>query len=139
MTKRPRKKSPTKKYSVKTGRPTDYDPKFHPADYIRLASEGKPRFSICAAWGIHRDTLHSWSTDKRNAEFTDAIKKGDEARAAWFTNLLLGQATGQIKGNVAAAIFLAKNVCPKDFRDKIDHAHTLEVEDMIFEDEGDAA
>ncbi len=128
-------KSKRPKPKLPVGRPSEYDPDFHPGSYLQLASEGKTKAQICTAWGIHRGTLFDWSSDKRRAELLNAIKRGDEARATWWTNFATGLAAGQIKGNPTMTIFLMKNILPTDFKDRIDHSHTLDVEDMIFEED----
>lgn len=113
------------------GRPGIYDKNFHPKSYVELASAGKTKAQICAAWGISREALDNWSKDRKNKpELLDAIKEGDDLRTAWWNNLALGIASGQIKGNPTMTIFLMKNICSKDFRDRVEHAHSLDVEEM---------
>lgn len=110
-----------------------YDPNFHPADFIRLSAEGKTKAQICASWGIHRDTLHDWIRTRDYKDLSDAVKRGEELRSQWWTNLATGIAAGRVPGaKEAMTIFLMKNICPNDFRDRIDHSHTLDVEEMEF-------
>lgn len=113
------------------GRPTLYDPDYHPESYIALCREGKTRAEICAEWGIDRDTLLEWSSGKKHPDFSGAIKKGDELRSRWWTRFGVAIASGQIKNaQQTMAIFLMKNICPQDYRDRIDHSHSLSVEEM---------
>lgn len=122
------------------GRPTLFDPAFHPDDYVRLARLGRTKAQICGEWGIDRDTLLGWSKDKRRAELICAMKKGDELRVAHYTTWGLEIAEGKHpNAKQTMAIFMLKNICPKDFRDRIDHTHSLDVEDMQFDDPGEAA
>lgn len=60
-------------------------------------------------WNISRDTLNRWSKDKAKPEFSDAYKKGEDRREAYYIRLLKDFAMGRKKGNVRALIFLIKN------------------------------
>lgn len=115
-------------------RPTDYDPAFHPQNYVELSRLGNTKAQICAAWGKSRDTLHNWSQDKeRKPEFSDAIKEGDELRTAWWINFTTAGTTGRMRGfQQTMAIYLMNNICSKDFRARVEHTHALEIEDMDF-------
>lgn len=138
MTKRRPKKKRRKLPGYTTGAPTLYDPRYHPQSYIELSRKGRPKFEICATWGIDRGTLHDWSTSKKRPELIHAMKIGDELRTAWWASEGEKLALGKTKnGNGAMMRFMMTNICSRDFRMKIDHAHTLDVEDMIFEDEGE--
>lgn len=67
---------------AKVGRPTIYDPEFHPESFIELSRQGKLLAEICAEWEISRDTLWRWAKDDSKQEFSDAIKIGMQLREA---------------------------------------------------------
>ena len=73
--------------------------------------------------GVHRDTLHSWATEKnpdqthKNPRFSDAYKKAKDLQEA---NLVEGTISGAY--NSTFAIFTAKNVL--GWRDKTEHEMT---------------
>ena len=116
----------------RVGAPTKYNPDFHPASYIELSATGKTKAQIAAAWGIDRDTLLEWSKDRvGKPELSGAIKKGDVLRTSWWTNHAISIATGgNTKGDTGMTIFLMKNICSADFRDKPEHHDGLDVEDI---------
>ena len=119
------------------GRPTKYRKAFHPKDYLRLCKEGKTIAQVCAEWEISRDTLNKWGKDKTKKEFTDAIKKGKEAREAWFVNFGMNIAAGQMKGsNVVAYIWLTKNCL--GWKDKIENTHIDQDMDFDFGDDDES-
>lgn len=111
------------------GRPSKFDPDFHPESFIELSKEGKTLAEICAAWGICRDTLWRWSKDKDRTIFSDAIKIGLQAREAWFVEQGKKIFRGEIKGNPAPWVFIMKN-CFK-WSDKNDDEPTDKEEETV--------
>ena len=78
---------------------------------------------FAAMIGVHRDTLHSWATEKnpdqthKNPRFSDAYKKAKDLQEA---NLVEGTMAGAY--NSTFAIFTAKNVL--GWRDKTEQEIT---------------
>jgi hypothetical protein len=89
-----------------SGRPSKYDPEYHPAKLVELC-EGGLSFAACAGeFRIARETIYDW-TDKF-PEFSDA-KRTAESLALLFwerQNIKLAQ-TGE--GNATATVFGLKN------------------------------
>jgi len=126
------------------GRPTKYNPKFHPLLAEALAASGKTVDQIADKIGVHRDTIFDWQN--KHPEFSDALKKGKEGpddkverslfeRATGYTfdsekivTISLGQGMGSEVERVAieehcppdvtAQIFWLKNRRPDRWREK---------------------
>jgi uncharacterized protein (DUF433 family) len=64
----------------KVGRPTKYDPEFHPQDIILRMANGEFDSQIAAAWSISRDSLYEWI--KTHEEFKEAREIGQPKREA---------------------------------------------------------
>jgi hypothetical protein len=79
------------------GRPTKYDPKFHPKDFIEQSKNGKTLAQIALTWDLNRDTIHEWK--KKHPKFSDAVKKGRQFCEAWYMNLGLAAMLGQAKSD----------------------------------------
>lgn len=110
----------------KMGRPTKYQADFHPVDYIALCEKGYSQAQVCAAWSIDGDTLVEWT--KKFPEFSAACKIGRKKKEAWYTNFGMMMAAGKVKGgNVAAWIWLSKQVCGWQDRIAIESDGDLEV------------
>ena len=102
------------------GRPTKYDPDFHPESYIELSKQGKTSAQITTEWDIHPDTKYEWM--RNHKEFSEAVKKGQRALEAWFTNFGMNIAAGKMdKSNVTAYIWLTKNCI--GWRDKVENVN----------------
>jgi hypothetical protein len=56
------------------GRPSTYDPEYHPEKARKLALLMATDEEIADFFGIHRDTLYAWKAEK--PEFSDAIARG---------------------------------------------------------------
>lgn len=70
------------------GRPTDYNPDFHPSDCIRLGKMGYFKVQMAEEWDICCDTINEWCS--KHEEFSDAYKRACSYRASWL--LKQGQA-----------------------------------------------
>jgi hypothetical protein len=114
---------------MSAGQPTKYRKNFHPKSVIELMAKGYSVIEVCAAWKIHKDTLYEWN--KVHPEFSDALKVARMNLEAWYTALFKEIAVGKRKGNVAAAIWLSKNVI--NWSDKFSLAEDNEL-DMETED-----
>ena len=105
---------PTKP-KLKSGRPTKYDPDFHPANFLAQSKQGRNLTQISCGWNMSRDTLYEWA--KHHPIFSDALKDGREYCEAWYTNLgmaaMVGQATidgKKVDFNLGAFVWMTKNV-----------------------------
>lgn len=93
-----------------------YNKNFHPEEYVRLSSEGKHISEICSTWGVCRDTVYQWG--KKHKIFAGALKKGFEAREAWWIKLgrqaiMGGKATvngKEVSINIGMFVWLTKNI-----------------------------
>lgn len=63
------------------GRPTKYDPDFHPEDCIRLGKLGYFKVEMAEEWDVSCDTINDWM--HANQEFLHAYKKACSYRASW--------------------------------------------------------
>ena len=91
-------------------RPTKYRKDYHPKSIIELSQQGLTRAEICCHWSISRDTLNQWSKDPNKPEMSDAVKRADDAREAYYVRLLRDMSLGKVpKGNITALIWLTKN------------------------------
>src|SRR5690349_15531631 len=65
------------------GRPTDYDPNFHPNEIIRLMrDEGWTDVEVARAWDIVVETLWEWR--QVHPEFSKASTRARQYRKAWW-------------------------------------------------------
>jgi hypothetical protein len=65
------------------GRPTDYDPDFHPANIIELMKEqGYTAVQVVRDWDIDITTLHEWCA--AHPEFSKAYTRAKNYRTAWW-------------------------------------------------------
>ncbi len=65
------------------GRPTDYDPEFHPAEIIRLMKDrGYTAVQVVRDWDIDIRTLNEW--DAVHEEFSLAYTRAKNYRTAWW-------------------------------------------------------
>jgi hypothetical protein len=102
------------------GRPTDYDPKY--CDMIVEAmTQGKSVAAFAADIGKARSTINYWA--EHFPEFSEALKKGKAACAAWWEERIRDIVKGK-EGNVTAAIFGLKNMAAEDWKDKHELEHS---------------
>lgn len=64
------------------GRPTKYDPEFHPDSYLGFAKEGWTIYEVCREWNIAVSTFYEWV--KHNEEFSKSHKTGRDHCQGWF-------------------------------------------------------
>jgi hypothetical protein len=101
------------------GAPTKYKPE-HCDKVIALGMEGYNKTEMAVALDIHKDTLYEWI--KVHPEFSDAIKRAEQAAEHWYQRTFRSMAVGGIdKGNATALIFAAKNQLPDVYRDRREH------------------
>lgn len=68
------------------GRPTKYNPDFHPEEIIRLMKEqGKTAVQVARDWDIDVDTLYEWA--KVHKIFSDAFTRAKKFRLAWWEDI----------------------------------------------------
>jgi len=108
-TKKKKTKKKTKALPEPIGRPSKYDPDFHPQSYVLLSEEGKAKAQIAAEWGISRETLREWGKDKKRPEFSCAVRHGDALREAWWIEEGKRIITSG-KGNGHLFAFFMKNI-----------------------------
>lgn len=81
----------------KVGRPTPYDPDFHPQDFIEQSKRGRQVIQIATSWDVHRDTVYEWA--KVHEEFSDAFKRGRQYCESFWLDLGQSAMLGQAKIN----------------------------------------
>lgn len=65
------------------GRPTDYNPEFHPQEIIRLMrDEGLTDVEVAALWDVVVETLWEWR--QVHPEFSKACTRARQYRKAWW-------------------------------------------------------
>lgn len=65
------------------GRPTDYNPEFHPQEIIRLMKEeGLTDVEVAVRWDIVVETLWEWK--QSHPEFSKASTRARQCRKAWW-------------------------------------------------------
>lgn len=69
-------------------------------------SKGRSVESFAGSIGVARDTVYGWK--EQHPDFERAIEEGLDNRKQLVEEMLIGIGKGE-KGNVSAAIFLAKN------------------------------
>lgn len=138
------KKLPPEK-KKKMGRPSLYNPDFHPKKASELCLAGKTDQEIAAALGVNEATLTNWK--KQYPDFLASLKESKDAADAPVVKSLYQRALGyeytetsvkkdpergtttttttkQVAPDVTAQIFWLKNRQPRDWRDKHDIEHT---------------
>ena len=89
------------------GRPTKYRQEMC-NQAIEFMSKGFSKAETSAELGISRETFNQW--EKSNAEFSDAIKEGENQSALWWSKMGMAGMTGKIPGfNATVWIFNMKN------------------------------
>lgn len=103
------------------GRPTKYK-----AEYCDIAQAvlgaGEGMAAVADEIGVTKSTVYLWA--ERHVDFSDAIKRGRARGERHHTRVLIGLATGKIKGNITAQIFLMKNMYPDDWKDRVEVSTT---------------
>ncbi|MGJ1078770.1 hypothetical protein ACR77U_12065 [Enterococcus faecium] len=101
------------------------------AEVERLASEGKTQAQIAACLGISETTFYG--RKRENADFEEAIKKGQESATDQVENVVFKEAIG---GNMTAAIFWLKCRRPDRWSDrqKLDLTSSTPVQIQIIND-----
>src|SRR5690348_4908061 len=89
------------------GRPTKYDPSYHPKTAIKLALTGFTNDQMADFFEVNVDTIHEWR--KKHPEFSDAIKSGKDVADSNVASSLYQRALGQTK-KIQKAIKLKKTV-----------------------------
>ena len=79
-----------------------------------LASQGLTKKQIAKVLGICYMTLNR--NEKKNSEFSDAIKEGQAKGVATITNALFKSAKA---GQVTSMIFWLKNRAPDEWKDRV--------------------
>lgn len=74
------------------GRPTDYNPEFHPLLAESLAKNGLTDKEIAEKLGICEATLYNWRNE--HEEFLEALKKGKDSVDDQVENAMLQRALG---------------------------------------------
>lgn len=110
---------------AKMGRPSKYKPEMCD-QLIQTFADGHFIGTFCADVGIHKDTFYDWL--KKFPDFSEAYKKAKCAGDKHYTKLIRLIATGKIRGNVTAAIYLTK--CGLKWRD--DEMEVQEVDVLEF-------
>ena len=89
------------------GRPTKYKPEYCEL-LIEHMSNGNPFSTFTTIVNVNESTLFRW-LDK--TPFLEAKKKGEMLCYHYYMTMGKALATGKIKGNVTAWIFIMKNIC----------------------------
>lgn len=63
------------------GRPTKYDPEFHPLEVIELGKQGYFKVEIAQEWDVDCSTIDEWA--RKHPEFSLAYKRACQFRASW--------------------------------------------------------
>lgn len=79
----------------KVGRPSEYNPAFHPVEFIKQSNQGLTVTQIASAWGLHKATLYDWA--KRHPQFLDAMSLGKQLSETWYENVGRSAMFGQAK------------------------------------------
>jgi len=115
------------------GAPPKYRDTF-PAEIIEMSKKGYTLSQICAQWGIHRETLWSWSKEKeKRPEFYHAYKEAKEHREVWWIKFGIQLMAGKVpKGNATAFVWMTKNILR--WRDVPEEDNDESIEDLIFDE-----
>ena len=105
------------------GRPSKYDPAYCD-DAIAVLEQGKSILSLAAHIGVNRSTIYEWM--EQYPEFSDTVKRGQDAAAAWWERRLVEFAESG-NGNATAIIFGLKNRAKDEWSDTTKHEHSGQV------------
>jgi hypothetical protein len=92
----------------------------------QLAAQGLGPTQIARALGISWDTYNK--NKKRSSELSEAIKRGEARGLAKVTNSLFKSAN---QGNVTAQIFYLKNRDQKNWADRLETNHSINLASII--------
>lgn len=143
----------SEKNKPQLGRPTKYNPQFHPDLVGALAALGLTDEEICKRLKISKPTLYEW--EKKYPDFSNSKRENKENPDRAIEGVLFEKATGkfyvteelldengevvnirrkQVPPSDTALIFWLKNRKPADWRDKqeIEHSGGIAV-DTTFE------
>jgi hypothetical protein len=102
------------------GRPTKYRPEYCD-QVIAHMKEGASLTSFAAELCVARSTINEWMAN--NPEFSESVKIGKAACAAWWERLGRNNAMSG-DGNATLVIFGLKNMAPEDWRDRREFEHS---------------
>jgi len=144
------------------GRPSKYNPEWHPQLAKAWAAAGRTEAQIASALGVAMSTISKWKIDY--PEFSEALKAGKQEPDDAVERCLFERATGYVNKNavkifmpanakepvyapyveyvapdVTAQIFWLKNRRPKQWRERVEHTGA-DGEDLFkaFADAADA-
>jgi hypothetical protein len=101
------------------GRPTKYDPAMC-GRVVELGRLGAGRAEIALELDICRQTFANWENE--HPEFLDATTRAADYSAGWWERLGRVGVTAKVF-NAQAYSLQVRNRFPRDWRDKVDHAH----------------
>lgn len=115
---------------LKRGQPTKFRPEYCQKlkDFM---SKGYSFLAFAAEVGVNQDTLYQWQKDQPS--FSEAVKEANELSRRALETIMIGNATGKLKGNAAASIFLLKNRFPKQWRDRQEIDQTVTYKPVVIE------
>lgn len=87
----------------------EYDPDFHPADYVTHCKEGHSVSEICSAWNLPKKYLAGWVDEY--TDFRLAVELGADCFDAYWAKMNREVTTGQRKGNIIGLLFTQKTQC----------------------------
>ena len=89
------------------GRPTKYK-KEYCQQVVDFMAQGYSKEATAAHINIAKDTFYAW--EKKHAEFSDAIKEGEQKSRLWWEKIGMGGMVGKVPGfNATTWIFNMKN------------------------------
>ncbi len=117
-------------------RPTKFDPGYCD-EIVAYMQEGASISAFAAKIGVARSTINEWA--EHHPEFSEALKAGKAACAAWWEERLREIAkAGGGPGAATAVIFGLKNMAAEDWRDRQEVEHSGSV-DVTTKEQRDAA
>ena len=123
----------------KIGRPSGFDPNFHPAQAKKWLSEGGTKAGCAAAFGISHETYCQWQN--KYADFAEANKQGVAVMEKTIVGSMFKSANGYVSEdgkefapNITAGIFLLKNINPNDWRDRREVVSEVKITDLSEEE-----
>lgn len=132
---------PVKKYNYtkKTGRPSPYDPNYHPQAAIEILSSGASRTVLAAEFGVDKATIYDWILTY--PEFSAAYSRGNGFVERDIVGKCIRAASGHIgpdgkyyPPSFPHAQFLLKNINPDEWRDRREYFGEVKVSDMTEEE-----
>lgn len=113
---------------ARTGRPTKYDPQFHPRLAEAWAAAGKTELEIAAKLGVCEKTLNTWKT--KHPAFLQALKAGKVEPDDRVERSLFERAIGYNNPN-AVKIFMPQGAAEPVYAPYTEH-HAPDVTACIF-------